>query len=102
MKRLFNKKLNVLGFIILYKLIMPHITLAASGNNIQIVDILTNIYNFCTGTIAATIAGLVTVFVGYQVLVTGQLDKRNFWSCVVGFGLLFGSKAITNMLGVTH
>ena len=73
----------------------------AAHNDLQISDILMNIYNYITGTIAATIALVVTVFVGYQVLGTGRIEKKWLWSCVIGFGLLFGSKAVTNMLGVT-
>ena len=60
-----------------------------------------NLYNYLTGNLAATVALLVTVFIGYQVLSTGQVEKKWLWACIIGFGLLFGSRAITNMLGIS-
>ncbi|MBE8215904.1 MAG: TrbC/VirB2 family protein [Endozoicomonadaceae bacterium] len=72
-----------------------------AANELQMTDILMNLYNYLTGTIAATMALLMTVFIGYQVLGTGRIEKTWLWACAIGFGLLFGSKSITNMLGIT-
>lgn len=65
----------------------------------DVVDTLNNFLGYLTGGVGKAIAGLAIVGIGFGCFGLGKIPKGYVIAVVVGVGIVFGAKAILNMLG---